>query len=106
MSVITLAELRYGAASSSRSETNQQAIDRFTLGVSVIAVDSTVAATFGSIKAELRKQGALLEDFDVLICGLRGGANWPDVRFRRSRSGGGSRCRRASERGSATPSLI
>src|SRR5688500_10040991 len=106
MSVITLAELRYGAASSSRSEANQQTIDRCPLSVSVLVVDLTDAATFGSIKAELRKQRALLEDFDVLLCGLRGGATWPDVRLRRSRSGGGSRCRRASERGSATPSLI
>jgi tRNA(fMet)-specific endonuclease VapC len=67
ISVITLAELQYGAAVSSRAEANRQAIHQFTTDIPVIGIDPAVATLFGSIKSELRKQGALLEDFDLLI---------------------------------------
>lgn len=67
VSVITVAELEYGAAISLRYIANRQAIDRFITGVSVIGVDSSVAEMYGSLKAELRRQGELLEDFDLLI---------------------------------------
>lgn len=67
VSVITVAELRYGAQCSSRPEANHQAIDDFLSGVTVVGVDSDIARAFGKIKAQLRSQGNLIEDFDLLL---------------------------------------
>ncbi len=67
MSVITEAELRFGAASSSRPDANHEAIDRFAIEVASVGIDAPVATRFGAIKAELRRQGTPLADFDLLI---------------------------------------
>jgi len=67
ISVITLAELRYGADCSAQPEANHQAIDDFVSGVAVLAVDANIARVFGEIKAGLRRQGNLIEDFDLLL---------------------------------------
>ncbi len=67
ISVITLAELRYGAACSLRPEANQQAIDAFVSGITVRGVDAAIVSAFGDLKALLRQQGMLIEDFDLLI---------------------------------------
>jgi len=67
ISVITLAELRYGAACSARPANNHQAIDGFISVLTILGVDSDIARVFGEIKAQLRKEGMLLEDVDLLI---------------------------------------
>jgi tRNA(fMet)-specific endonuclease VapC len=67
ISVVTLAELRYGADCSAQADANHQAIDDFTSGVAVLGLDPGVARTFGEIKAQLRRQGNLIEDFDLLL---------------------------------------
>ena len=67
ISIMTLAELRYGAACSAHPEQNHQAIDSFLTGVTVVGLDLTAARAFGDIKAALRAQGMLLEDADLLV---------------------------------------
>ena len=67
VSVITLAELRYGANCSSRPEANHQAIDDFISGIPVLGIDQDIVRTFADVKAQLRKQGSLIEDLDLLI---------------------------------------
>ena len=67
ISVVTLAELRYGAACSTRPDANHQAVDDFVQAISLIGVDPAIARAFGEIKLELRRQGSLIEDFDLLI---------------------------------------
>ena len=67
LSVITLAELRYGASCSARSEANHQAIDDLVSALLVLAVTPEVARAFGDIKAQLRQKGALIEDLDLMI---------------------------------------
>ncbi|MBC8075110.1 MAG: PIN domain-containing protein [Chloroflexales bacterium] len=67
IAVVTLAELRYGAACSARPTDNHQAIDAFLTGVAVIGLDPTAARIFGEVKAGLRSQGLLLEDADLLV---------------------------------------
>lgn len=67
ISVVTLAELRYGASCSTRSENNHQAIDIFLTGVTVVGLDLSAARIFGDIKASLRIQGMLIEDADFLV---------------------------------------
>lgn len=67
VSTITLAELRYGADCSTQPNANHQAIDDFASGLTVLGVDAGIARRFGQIKATLRRQGNLIEDFDLLL---------------------------------------
>jgi tRNA(fMet)-specific endonuclease VapC len=67
VSVMTLAELRYGAECSAQPANNHQAIDDFISTLTVLWIDPEIARTFGEIKARLRKQGMLLEDSDVVV---------------------------------------
>jgi tRNA(fMet)-specific endonuclease VapC len=67
VSIITLAELHYGAECSARPDANHQAIDDFTSGIAILGVEPEAARTFGDIKAKLRRQGNLLEDFDTVL---------------------------------------
>ncbi len=67
VSIVTLAELRYGAACSAKPEANQQAINAFISGIAVVALDSAMTYTFAAVKADLRRQGMLLEDCDIFI---------------------------------------
>lgn len=67
ISVITLAELRYGAAWSARPEANHQVVGDFASGVVVLGLDDETARLFGEFKARLRRRGALIDDFDLLI---------------------------------------
>ncbi len=67
ISIATLAELRYGAACSSRPEANQRAIDDFAGGMIILGFDPPAAQVFAYIKAELRREGMLIEDFDLII---------------------------------------
>ena len=67
VSVITLAELRYGAACSAKVDENQQVINNWLESVAVLDVTPAVAQVYAASKAALRKQGNLIEDFDLLI---------------------------------------
>ncbi len=67
ISIITLAELRYGASWSARPDENNAAIDDFISGIAVLGLDCDVACAFGEVKAELRRTGVLIADFDLLI---------------------------------------
>jgi tRNA(fMet)-specific endonuclease VapC len=67
ISSVTLAEPRYGAACSARPEENHQLLDDFIAGLTVIDMNAVIAGMYGEIKAELRRHGLLLEDFDLAI---------------------------------------
>ena len=63
LSVITLAELRYGAACSARPESNHQAIDDFISALSVLEVASEIAHVFGDQDHFSRIPGLRLENW-------------------------------------------
>jgi len=67
ISSITLAELQYGIAKSSRPEQNAEALAAFLapLGVEEFADDA--AAAYGGIRADLERRGALIGSLDMLI---------------------------------------
>lgn len=67
LSLMTLSELRYGAACSVHPDANHQAIDAFVSGIALIGLDPAIARQFGDTKALLRVQGQLIEDADLLI---------------------------------------
>ncbi|HAO22505.1 MAG TPA: PIN domain nuclease [Desulfobacteraceae bacterium] len=67
---VTLAELRYGAYNSQRIEENLKNIDNFLRKARVLSLDQKAADKFGEIKANLRKKGEIICDFDILIASI------------------------------------
>lgn len=66
ISELTYAELLYGAECSDNPEKNKALIDRFLSRIRVIPIKDAIPL-FAKEKARLRKDGTLVEDFDLLI---------------------------------------
>lgn len=64
---MTVAELYYGAESSSRKAENTGLIQQFFLTVTVIHTDYGILRRFGVLRAALKKESTLLPDADLLI---------------------------------------
>ncbi len=62
-----LAELYFGAYNSQKVAENLQRIERFKECLSILSDSEESAMLFGRIKAELKRKGTLIEDFDILI---------------------------------------
>lgn len=69
ISIITEAELYYGAYKSSNPQENPDVIEKMIsdFGFKIIDLDSKTVMDFAQIKASLEKGGIRLEDFDLLI---------------------------------------
>lgn len=70
MTIISLAELKYGAYYSRKQRENLENIDKFLRKVKVLPLNHDAADRFGKIKAELRTSGQAIQDFDVLIASI------------------------------------
>lgn len=66
LSEITVIELIYGAECSQQREKNLQEVEEFINSMTILPLSSCIRE-FCRQKAELRKQGALIEDFDMFI---------------------------------------
>ncbi len=67
ISVISEAELRYGAAHSDEPPRMTKAVERFLLSIEVLDFTSTDAEVYGEIRARLRRAGTPIGDLDLLI---------------------------------------
>ena len=67
ISVITQAELYYGAYNSNRVKQNLKRADDFINQFPLLALGEITLKRFGELKAQLRQSGQLLPDFDLLI---------------------------------------
>ena len=67
VSTITLSELEYGAAKSSRREQNKLAILEFLAPLEILPYDDMVAREYGKTRAYLEKQGTPIGSMDMLI---------------------------------------
>jgi tRNA(fMet)-specific endonuclease VapC len=67
LSIVSLAELSEGVQYSREPDQSQQALDAFLEDVSVLGIDEEICKIFGRERGRLRKQGALIGDFDLLI---------------------------------------
>ena len=67
VSTLTVAELHYGAELSSRADANHARLDIFTSELRVLPFDADCATRFAILKAELRRKGKTIPDFDVAI---------------------------------------
>lgn len=66
ISEITVGELLYGAFCSQHKEKHIKQIDEF-VGLFIVKPIYPVLSVFAEEKAKLRKQGLLIDDFDLLI---------------------------------------
>nr|WP_294895858.1 type II toxin-antitoxin system VapC family toxin [uncultured Pedobacter sp.] len=66
VSEITIAELKYGIAKSTKKEKNQQALDMFQAKIEVLPVFPTLDI-YAKEKSRLKTKGKMLDDFDLLI---------------------------------------
>jgi len=67
ISVVTLAELRYGVSKSQQQARNQVALDDFVLPLEVAAFDEQVTVVYGALRATLEKQGTPIGPLDTMI---------------------------------------
>lgn len=67
ISVVTLAELYFGAARHPKGEVIRKEIDDFTARLSVLAWDEPAADEYGALRALLEKRGSPIGAMDMLI---------------------------------------
>ncbi|MEW6608638.1 MAG: PIN domain-containing protein [bacterium] len=67
ISIPTISELYFGAYNSQRIESNIQKIKKLLKSIEIASSSLKVAEHFGKIKANLKKEGAIISDFDILI---------------------------------------
>ena len=72
VALVTKGELYFGAYNSSQVETNLERIHTFfaSPGPEVLPLNDTVMDCFGKLKAELKSEGQLIGDIDLLIAGV------------------------------------
>jgi len=64
---MTIAELYYGAEKSKEPTKNIDTIEKLLLSLEIIQTDIPILKRFGTIEADLQKQGMPVADADVLI---------------------------------------
>ena len=67
ISVITLAELEYGASKSTVPARNREALEQFVSPLEVAAFDRPATLTYGRMRALLEKKGRPVGSMDMLI---------------------------------------
>jgi tRNA(fMet)-specific endonuclease VapC len=67
ISSITLSELEYGAARSSKPEQNRLALGEFLAPLEILSYDDMAAYEYGKIRAYLHRKGTLIGSMDMLI---------------------------------------
>jgi tRNA(fMet)-specific endonuclease VapC len=67
LSVITLAELVYGARKSASVEKNLAALHQFTISFDILSFDYDAAVEYGIIRSELEAKGTPIGPLDTLI---------------------------------------
>ena len=66
VSEITIAELKYGIAKSTKKKKNQLALDTFQAKIEVLPIFPALDI-YATEKARLKTKGKMLDDFDLLI---------------------------------------
>lgn len=67
ISIIFLAELYEGIYASDSPEKQLKGLNDFLTGVTVIGIDDEIRKVFGKQRIKLRKEGKLIDNFDLLI---------------------------------------
>ncbi len=67
ISSITVAELEYGASKSQKPEQNKAALQQFLIPLEILVFDQQAAQVYGTIRADLERQGQVIGSLDMLI---------------------------------------
>ena len=67
VSCITVSELEYGVAKSSKPQQNRDALDAFLAPLEILPFNGEAAHRYGQIRAYLEKEGKLIGAMDMLI---------------------------------------
>lgn len=67
VSIITIAELLYGAYNSANVDNNLMKVRSFEEVINVLELDKDCIETYARIKAKLKTEGRILDDFDIMI---------------------------------------
>jgi tRNA(fMet)-specific endonuclease VapC len=67
ISVITVAELRYGASKSAQPKKNHEALDQFLSPFEIAAFDERAALVYGQVRAAVERKGRPTGPLDLLI---------------------------------------
>jgi tRNA(fMet)-specific endonuclease VapC len=67
ISSITLAELEYGVAKSSRPAENGNALRQFLAVIDILPFDDESTACYGAVRANLERKGKMIGALDMLI---------------------------------------
>ena len=67
ISSITLSELEYGVAKSSRPEQNRDALSAFLAPLEILSFDERAALHYGEVRAYLERNGIAIGGMDMLI---------------------------------------
>jgi tRNA(fMet)-specific endonuclease VapC len=67
ISIITFAELEYGAAKSAQPKRNRDALEEFLSPLEVLDFDKQAAEAYGRIRSALEKKGQIIGAMDLLI---------------------------------------
>lgn len=70
ISIITLAELQYDAYNSRSIERNLKKVKEFSSTINIYELDERSTDLYASIKAKLKAEGKILDDFDILIAAI------------------------------------
>lgn len=68
--VITATELYFGAYNSNKIEQNLRTAETFVQSITVLSLSNDTLKKFGQLKAQLRKAGTPVADFDLLIASV------------------------------------
>ncbi len=66
-SVVSLAELYEGVYYSTNPEGNEEALENFLSGISILGIEDDVCKVFGRERGRLRQAKKMIGDFDLLI---------------------------------------
>jgi predicted nucleic acid-binding protein len=66
-SVVSLAELYEGVYYSTNPEGNEEALENFLSGISILGIEDNVCKVFGKERGRLRQSKKMIGDFDLLI---------------------------------------
>jgi len=66
-SVVSLAELYEGVYYSTNPEGNEEALENFLGGISILGIEDNVCKVFGKERGRLRQSKKMIGDFDLLI---------------------------------------
>lgn len=70
ISMISVAELYFGAHNSSKIEENTEVIDDLVQKLGVVSLDERSCRFFGQKKSELKRSGRILPDSDLFIASI------------------------------------